>query len=90
MSSSTKPTILEINFEERFNAYVYMSFLGEGFLYSSKKENSNIYELFSYEKDDIDKLMEQSLKEGRDLVFEACKGRPYNEEKAFKDIGLIE
>ena len=88
MSSPTKPTLLDIAFEKKFNATVSISFLGEGFLYSPKKENEPSYELFSLTKNEIDTLMEQSLKEGKDLLFEACKNRPYNEMEEIEKLGI--
>jgi len=88
MSSPTMPTQLEIDFEKKFNASVYISFLGEGYLYSLKKENEPSYELFSLTKNEIDTLMEQSLKEGKDLLFERCKNKPYDEAIAFKKLGI--
>ncbi|MGP1520234.1 MAG: hypothetical protein ACTTIZ_01815 [Treponema sp.] len=88
MSYPTMPTQLEIDFEEKFNASVYISFLGEGYLYSSRKEDEPCYELFSLTKNEIDTLMEQSLKEDKDLLFEACKDRPYDEAIAFKNLGI--
>ena len=88
MSYPTMPTQLEIDFEKKFNASVYISFLGEGYLYSSKKENMPCYELFSLTKNEIDALIEQSLKEDKDLLFEACKDRPYNEIEECKKLGI--
>ena len=88
MSYPTMPTQLEIDFEKKFNASVYISFLGEGFLYSPKKENEPSYELFSLAKNEIDTLMDQSLKEGKDLLFERCKNKPYDEAIAFKKLGI--
>lgn len=82
------PTQLEIDFEKKFNATVSISFLGEGFLYSPKKENEPSYELFSLTKNEIDTLMEQSLKEDKDLLFEACKDRPYDEIKEYEKLGI--
>lgn len=88
MSSPTKPTLLDIAFEKKFNATVSISFLGEGFLYSPKKENEPSYELFSLTKNEIDTLMEQSLKEDKDLLFEACKDKPYDEIKEYERLGI--
>ena len=88
MSYPTMLTQLEIDFEKKFNASVYISFLGEGFLYSPKKENEPSYELFSLTKNEIDTLMIKSLKEGKDLVFERCKNKPYDEAIAFKKLGI--
>ena len=88
MSYPTMPIQLEIDFEKKFNASVYISFLGEGYLYSLKKEDAPCYELFSLTKNEIDTLMEQSLKEGKDLLFERCKNKPYDEAIAFKKLGI--
>ena len=82
------PTQLEIDFEKKFNATVSISFLGEGFLYFPKKENEPSYELFSLTKNEIDTLMEQSLKDGVNYLYEKCKNAPYDEASAFKKLGI--
>ena|GEM_PF-1380987 len=88
MSYPTMPTQLEIDFEKKFNASVYISFLGEGFLYSPKKENEPSYELFSLTQEEINTLMEKSIKDGINYLFEKCKNHPYDEATAFKKLGL--
>lgn len=88
MSYPTMPTQLEIDFEKKFNASVYISFLGEGHLYSSKKEDKPCYELFSLAKNEIDTLMEKSLKDGVNYLYEKCKNAPYDEASAFKKLGI--
>lgn len=37
---------------------------------------------------DVEKLMIKSLKEDKDLLFEACKDRPYNEMEEYEKLGI--
>ena len=88
---------LEVDFNRKFLGTVFRNSLGD-YVYSiSNYSIDDIKNDFScrqfllepLQSSDVEKLMKKSLKEGKDFLFEACKERPYNEEKAFKDLGLI-
>ena len=87
---------LEVDFEKRFLGSCFRNILGDYIYsinnYSEDDENND----FSYRQfllkplnsEDVEKLMIKSLKEDKDLLFEACKDRPYNEMEEYEKLGI--
>ena len=83
----TKIDDIKDDFKNMFNAIIYMNFILLKFLYrpcNSTKE----YELFFLTEDELKELMLQSMKEGKDLVFEKCKHYPFDTEKRLREAGF--
>ena len=87
-SELTNSNSLEEKFYQKFNGSAGINFLGDP-TYSIKlnPKNNNNYEyqeylLFPLTGGDVKKLMEESLKIGKDLVLQECKYREYNEDEA--------
>ena len=87
---------LEVDFKKRFLGLCFRNSLGD-YIYSiSNYSEDDINNNFSCRQfllepltlKDIEKLMEQSLKEDKDLLFEACKDRPYDEIKEYEKLGI--
>ena len=84
MSEST----VEFKFKQRFDSDIFINYIGD-YIYSVKlnpKDNNNYeyqeYLLFPLNGHDVKKLMEESLKVGKDLILQECRYREYNEDEA--------
>ena len=87
-SELTSLNSLEENFYQKFYGSAGINFLGDP-TYSVKlnpKDNNNYeyqeYLLFPLNGHDVKKLMEESLKVGKDLILQECRYREYNEDEA--------
>ena len=78
----------EQEFKKLFYGSMFINPLGD-YIYSVKlnpKDNNNYeyqeYLLFPLNGHDVKKLMEESLKVGKDLILQECRYREYNEDEA--------
>ena len=87
---------LEVDFKKRFLGSCFRNILGD-YIYSinnySEDDKNNDFSsrqflLKPLNSENVKKLMEQSLKEDKDLLFEACKDRPYDEIKEYEKLGI--
>ena len=87
---------LEVDFKKRFLGLCFRNFFGK-YIYSiSNYSEDDINNDFSCRQfllepltlKNVEKLMIKSLKEDKDLLFEACKDRPYNEMEEYEKLGI--
>ena len=73
MSRGYIPLVFVFDFHSKYCSSVIRSYYNDNKIVYSK--NKHIYDISFLTLEKIKKLMEQSLKEGEDLVFEACKDK---------------
>jgi len=73
MSRGYIPLVFVFDFHSKYCSSVIRSYYNDNKIVYSK--NKHIYDISFLTLEKIKKLMEQSLKEDKDLLFEACKDR---------------
>ena len=53
-------------------------------------ETKEEYKLFNFSVKEVNRLIKQSLKQGKDLLFEKCKDTPYSLEERKEDMEKAE